>query len=319
MIDPEREDPMDKLKNLSDQEVEAAMSGTEEETEGTDDAAAEDADVIADSSTATEEETETVEADEVPKEFGKHPRWQKILSDRDEARKRVLEIEGENQRVKSEVAEIRRKAESLAYLEQMDSYARANPDAMQRAEELYRLATELPSDTKAGGDPVAAKVLMLERKLQQQEQARQQDVEQARNQQRWLSEVAEVNHVLTKNKVALEDQAVIGELIHSKYMASRARGANVTIERVGQDILGFLQGREAREKIKPKAPAKTAAATPTIRTPGGRVTISSEPDRERKQELTRDKATGRVDVGATLMRASKKGDELLRQLRTGKP
>lgn len=321
----EKESPLDKLKNLSEAEIDAAMGGAGEGgAEG--DQAPGETDVSADSSTAVDETTPAAGEDEIPKEFGKHPRWQQIMKERNEAREHLAAAEAEREAARQEATEARQKADELAYLKELDSYASAHPDRMEKARKVFELAQGLPEDDQTAdpNDRTAARLAILESELAKERRAREAGAAQVHGQQRFAEEVRQVNEIMARAKIEPEDQQAIGEMIHSKYLANRGRGVNVSLAKVGKDVLGYLSGRESKavERFKSSKTTGQAASTnektPTIRASGGRVPISNEAEQKRST-VERDSFTGRVDIGKTLGKAGKQAAEFLRQMRSGRP
>lgn len=282
-------------------------------SEGSGDAGAESstaADAGAESSTAEEEgaaQSATTsgaagarpegQGDDESLPFHRHPRWQEVQKRNREMADRVAALEREREQERREAADLRESLGRMKRLEEMDEWFRSNPQAAEQAEKILRLAGEIPADVRAGAtdDPVKAEVVALRTRLAELERGTRADRETAEEQSRYVAEVQAINASLLQEGAAPDDHQFLGETIHAKYRASRARGSKVSLEQVAKDVIAWRK-QDVAATIERYKKDKTAQAgrTPTVK-PGGKVPMSTEAERARSQ-LSR-KADGRIDPG----------------------
>lgn len=250
--------------------------------------------------------------------FHKHPRWQEVHAQKKAAEEKAATLERERAEDRRQVEELTRRLAGFERLKDMDEFFARNPAAAEQAEKILRLAGELPAEPTAGGvaeDPAQAELTLVKSRLAQLERGTEAERRSAAKQQLYVAEVQAINASLLAEGAAAEDHQFLGETIHAKYRANRARGSKLSLEQVAKEVVAWRK-QDVAATIERYKKLKTAAAgkPPTLK-PGGKVPISTEGERQ-KSKLAR-KPDGRADPNWA-DRAGARFETYLREQEAGK-
>lgn len=303
---------------VTDQELIDAMAGAaaapdpEESGTGADDAGQDQDETPAETTEPETQDVTPADGDERP-----NPEWSpgvqkrvaKLAKQRDTLQTDLTKSQAEIEQLRREREDLTLKQAQLAHVQHLVDLANQNPDRTRTAEEILRLAGALPAGTPAPKTPQEAQMLLLTQQVADLNGRLAQRDSYDRETIQVRHDETAINTALAAEKITKqEDMQYLGDLIHAKVIANRARGATVPIATIAKAVIQA----DAQRRSATVTQYKTAVLKPKgASAPSGRARVPmSASAKENHDRLAIRKGTGAVDPNWWVKAAEEFGEQL---------